>query len=422
MLSGAGLSLPPLPGTDGPVIIAPPAPVVVAGLSVMIPKNVPNGMPVTAVIRAVDAAGVPVFSYSGSATLTSSDATATLPATVSIVNGRAVIPVTFRTAGPQTLTAADSGDPTRTATAATTVAAPLVATRLVVMLPAQVRAGVPTNVSVVAVDATGRPVPTFNGSAAVTSSDAAASLPMVEVLFKNGRGTFQVAFATTGKQSVTVASLADSKVVGTGSTNVAAPQTLASFLVMVPPRVLTGVPVNVAIIAMDAEKRPINGYAGAATLTSSDAAATLPATVTFRAGRAIARVTFGTSGSQSLSVRGGVAGDIVGSVTATVVEAPVATRFAVLLPKAVPASVPVRVTLMAVDAQGRPIANFNGTATLTSSDPGAQMPSSVTFVNGRAVARVTFTTLGAQTLTATSESLVGSGTTQVGQVTIPPVG
>jgi len=422
MLSGTSIGVLPPPPTDGTVVVAPPVVgVAVAGLRLMLPGSVPNGVPTMAMISAVDAAGLPVFTSTGTVTLASSDASATLPSSVKLVNGRAMVPVTFRTAGAQTLTATDAADPTRVATASTIVSAPVTATRVLVLIPAQTRAGVPTTVTAVAVDAAGRPVPSFSGTATVASSDQAASLPLVEVPFRNGRATFQVSFATSGSQTVTVTSLADAKVTGTASTIVAPQPVLASFLVMAPPRAVAGTPVSVAIIAMDADKRPIAGYTGSVTLTSSDAGATLPATVTFVGGRAVARVTFATAGAQTITARGGVAGDVVGTASTTVVAAPVVTRFAVVMPKAVPAGVPVLATIVAVDAQGRPVMNFSGTATLASSDTAARLPSTVTFVNGRAVARLVFTTLGEQTLTATSGSLVGSGKTQVGQVTIQPV-
>jgi hypothetical protein len=420
MLSGIGITLVPPPLADG-VVISPPTTAVASlqvSLQVRMPSSAPNGLPVAAVISAVDAAGRPLFSASGLVTVTSSDAAATFPATVQLRNGRALVPVTFRTAGPQTLTVTDALVADRTATASTTVAPPVVATKLLVMMPPQVRAGMPTTVTALAVDAAGRPARTFSGTATVTSSDAAASLPMVEVLFKNGRATFPVSFATVGKQTVTVTSLSDSQVAGIGSTNVAAPQALSSFLVMVPPRIVTGTPVNVAIIALDAAKRPISGYTGTATLASSDTAATLPTTVTFTSGRAIARVTFASPGSQTLTVSGGVAGDIVGAAAVTVVAAPVVTRLAVMLPRAVPVGMPVLVTIVALDDAGRPLVNANGSVTLASSDSAAKFPASVTFVNGRAMLRVVFGTLGAQTLTATSGSISGTSTTQVGEVTI----
>jgi hypothetical protein len=296
------------------------------------------------------------------------------------------------------------------------VVLPVVRETLRILMPPQVRAGVPINVTAVAVDAAGKQLRSFNGSATVTSSDPAADLPMIEVTFRNGRASFQVRLETAGQQSVTVRSLSETPVSGTASTRVAAQPTVASFLVGLPRRVVAGTPVNVGIVALDAARRPIPGYSGTATL---------PESVTFINGRASARVTFATAGSQSLSVRGGAAGDITGTVTTTVTAAPVVTRFAVMLPRAVPVGVPVTVTLLALDAQGRPVPSHGGTATLTSTDAAATLPATVTFVNGRATARVVFATLGQQTLSASQQTpsapsgaIVGSGTTEVGEVTI----
>lgn len=305
------------------------------------------------------------------------------------------------------------------------VVLPVARETLRILMPPQVRAGVPINVTAVAVDAAGKQLRSFNGSATVASSDPAANLPMIEVMFRNGRASFQVSLATAGQQSVTVTSLGETPVSGTASTRVAAQPTVTSFLIAMPPRVVTGTPVNVGIVALDAARRPVPGYSGTVTLSSNDSAATLPESVTFLNGRASARVTFATAGSQSLSVRGGAAGEITGTVTTTVTAAPVVTRFAVMLPRAIPVGVPFTVTLLALDAQGRSVPSHGGTATLTSTDAAATLPATVTFVNGRATARVVFATLGQQTLSASQQtpsapsgSIVGSGTTQVGEVTI----
>ena len=315
----------------------------------------------------------------------------------------------------------DAVDASPFAIASTTVIQPVAAARLRLAMPAQVRAGVPTPMTAVALDAAGRPVPSFNGSATVSSSDGAASLPLIEVSFRNGRASFAVTFATAGPQTVTVTSLADAAMTTTASTSVAAPPTLGSFLVLMPRRIDAGRPVNVTIVAVDAGLRPIPRFSGIATLTSSDAAASLPATVNFVNGRALARVTFATPGSQSLTVRGGAAGDIVATAATEVVATPVATAFAFRLPKAVAVGVPVNVTIVAVDAQGRPVPSFSGTATLASSDTAATLPSAVRFVAGRAVVRVTFGRLGEQSLTVTSDPSSGGGIsgtakTQVGEL------
>jgi hypothetical protein len=310
-------------------------------------------------------------------------------------------------------------------TVSTPVMPPVVRETLRILMPPQVRAGVPINVTAVAVDASGKQLRSFNGSATVTSSDPAANLPLIEVMFRNGRASFQVSLATAGQQSVTVTSLSDTPVSGTASTRVAAQPTAASFLVTLPSRVVAGASVNAGIIALDAARRPVFGYSGTATLSGSDPAATLPESVTFVNGRATARVTFATAGVQSLSVRGGAAGEIAGTVTTTVTAAPVAARFAVTLPRAVPVGVPITVTLLALDAEGKPVRSHGGTATLTSTDAAATLPTTVTFVNGRATVRVVFATLGQQTLSASQQmpsapsgAIVGSGTTEVGEVTI----
>lgn len=315
----------------------------------------------------------------------------------------------------------DAVDASPFAIASTTVIQPVAAARLRLTMPTQVRAGAPTSMTVVALDAVGRLVPSFNGSATVSSSDGAASLPLIEVSFKNGRASFAVTFATAGPQTVTVTSLADAALTATASTSVTAPPTRGSFLVLMPRRVDVGRPVNVTIVAVDAALRPIPRFSGAAMLTSSDVAATLPASVNFVNGRAVARVTFSTPGSQSLTVRGGAAGDIVATAATEVVATPVATAFAFRLPKAVAVGVPVNVSIVAVDAQGRPVPSFSGTATLASSDTAATLPSAVRFVGGRAFVRVTFATLGEQSLTVTSGPSSGGGIsgtakTQVGEV------
>ena len=298
---------------------------------------------------------------------------------------------------------------------------PVAVARLRLTIPPQVRAGTPTLMTAVAVDAAGRPVPTFTGSATVSSSDGAARLPLIEVIFRNGRASFAVTFATAGRQTVTLTSLADPAITATASTSVTASPTLAAFLVAMPRRVDAGKPLSVSIVAVDAANRPIPGFTGTASLASSDSAATLPASVNFVNGRATARVTLATPGSQSVTVRGGLTGDIVATAVTQVVATPVAVAFTVTLPKAAAVGLPVIATIVAVDAQGRPVPTFSGTATLSSSDSAATLPPSVRFLGGRATVRVTFGTLGEQTLAATSGPSVGgsiSGTakTQVAEV------
>ncbi len=320
-----------------------------------------------------------------------------------------------------TATTAITATTATTATTAITANAPAVAVGLRLTIAPQARAGVPTPVTAFAIDAAGRPVRAFTGSVAVSSSDTAANLPLIPISFKNGRASFSVTFATGGTQSVKVTSLADSAMTATASTSVAGRPMPSSFVVNVPRQVDAGATVNLSITAVDAAKRPIQSFNGTATLTSSDTAATLPASVSFVNGRAAVRVTFSTPGSQTITVRGGAAGNISATATTEVIAAPMVAGFSVMLPKAAAIGVSVPVTIVAVDFQGRPMPRYTGTATLASSDSAAKLPSSVSFIGGRAATRVTFGTLGEQTLTVTSDPALGGGIsgtakTEVGEV------
>ncbi len=181
------------------------------------------------------------------------------------------------------------------------IISPIAATGLRLIVPPQARAGVPTLVTAIATDAAGRAVPSFSGSATVTSSDSAASLPLVPVQFRNGRASFAVTFATAGAQTVTVTTLTDVPMTATASTTVAAAPTVKSFLVSMPRRVAVGTQALVTLVAVDARGRPVPSFSGTATLSSSDSAAKLPSSVKFASGRAVVRVTFGTLGEQTLT-------------------------------------------------------------------------------------------------------------------------
>ena len=97
----------------------PPGPA--ATYSVTLPATSAAGTAVTADIQAFDSMEQVAIGYSGTANLSTSDAQATIPATVSFASGVASASVTFGTVGPQTLTAADATDATITGEGGTVV-------------------------------------------------------------------------------------------------------------------------------------------------------------------------------------------------------------------------------------------------------------------------------------------------------------
>jgi hypothetical protein len=275
MLSGIGVIVtPPMstgpiiaPVTKGPVLIAPPPSAVTGGIVAMPSASVTTGPVSPVMIAPPSATGA----------------------------GSAVDP-------PVTL--------------------PVIRDSLRIAMPAQARVGAPITVTVAAVDAAGRPLTSLNGSATVFSSDPAAELPLIPVTFRNGRASFQVTFATAGKQSVTVRSLDNATLSATARTEVTAAQVATRFSITLPWAVPDGEPVKVTIMAVDATGRAMPSHRGTATLTSTDPAATFPTTVTFVNGRATVSVTFATAGKQTLSVSqqspSAPNGLIVGSVTTQV--------------------------------------------------------------------------------------------------------
>ncbi|MCY2987767.1 MAG: dockerin type I domain-containing protein, partial [Planctomycetota bacterium] len=173
----------------------------------------------------------------------------------------------------------------------------------------------------------------------------------------------------------------------------------AQLKVSLPTTVQSGQPVMVQLVALNAENHLVDSYSGTANLTSSDATATLPASVTFEHGRASIQVTFATEGSQTLTVTDANDATLTGQATTNVLAPAVATQLAVLLPENVPSGVAVTVQLVALDAQRHLVSNYSGAVSVASSDATVTLPASVTFEQGRASFVVTFATAGSQTLT-----------------------
>ena len=220
---------------------------VASQFAVSLPQNVPNGLPVTVLVRAEDAQGDFASSYSGTASLTSSDSAATFPTTVTFHHGFATLQVTFATAGSQSLTLTDSSSTQSiTGTASTTVATPDVATQYAITLPTAVPNGSAVRVFVEALDAQGHVVQNYSGTANVTSTDTAAKLP-ASVTFQHGFASFTATFATSGPQSLTLTDSKTSTLTSTVNTTVSAPDVATQYAITLPSAVANDAPVTVRV-------------------------------------------------------------------------------------------------------------------------------------------------------------------------------
>jgi MYXO-CTERM domain-containing protein len=284
-------------------------------------------------ITAKDAYGNTATSYNGTVAITSSDPIAILPVNPSFTSGVASgVSITFKTAGTRTVTATDTVNSSIKGTASTTVLSGAAANYVLSGLAASVNAGTGTTFNITAKDAFGNTATGYNGSAAITSSDAAAVLPG-NPTFTNGVASgVTITFKTAGTRTVTATDTVTPNIEGTGSTTVIAGAAASYVLSGLAASVNAGTGTTFNITARDAFGNTATGYLGTAHFTSSDPLASLPPDVTFVAGvTAQLTATFGTAGDQTLTATDVAKGSVTGSAKTHVT--PVAPSAAVTAPK-----------------------------------------------------------------------------------------
>jgi hypothetical protein len=286
---------------------------------------------------------------------------------------------------------------------------PAVATQLAVFVERDASIGAESRVTVVALDADGRPVKDYTGTVHLTSTDAAATLPadFTFTAADRGRHTFAVTFGTDGAQTVTATDTADATVTGDATVTVDPAAVATHFFVSIERNANAGSPAHVVVAAVDADNQLVRNYTGTVHFTSTDGAATLPADYTFTAadrGVKVFTITPSTAGSLTLTATDTGDSTVTGDATVTVNEAQVATHFALLVRPVTSTTDQALVLVVALDANNRPVANYTGTVHFTSSDSTAVLPKDYTFTSadrGVKAFTVSFATTGRQTLTIT---------------------
>jgi len=292
-----------------------------------------GGVQTTIQLYALDNYGRVVRNYTGTATLSCTDLTATLPspASVSFHNGQASFQVTFNNSAAEqpTITATDSNNANLTISKQLNVTVPDVASSYSTSYRSTVQSGVQTTVQVYALDSSGYVVRNYNatvtlGQSSLGMADPNATIPAT-VVFHNGQASFKATLVKAGAQTIT---FADSKA-GLStliSMTVAPPVAASSYSVNLRSRVQSGVPVTLQVLALDATGHLVPGYTGTATIVSSDGAkivsttgATISPTtpVTFQNGIATVTITFTTVGFPTITVTDTTAGETVLPATAT---------------------------------------------------------------------------------------------------------
>jgi hypothetical protein len=299
-----------------------------------------------------------------------------------------------------------------------------VSTQFAVFVARDASVGAETRVTVVALDAGGRPAKDYTGTVHLTSTDGSATLPddFTFTASDHGRHTFTVTFGTDGSQTVTATDTADSTSTGDATVTVDPAAVATHFFVSIERNTNAGSPARVVVAALDADNQPVRNYTGTVHFTSTDSAATLPADDTFTAAdRGVMVLTFTPSAAGSLTLTATDTADstITGDATVTVNQAQVATHFALLVRPSASTADPSIVLVVALDANNRPVANYTGTVHFTSSDATSVLPEDYTFTatdRGVKAFTVSFATTGRQTLTltdTTTAELTGSATVNV---------
>ena len=267
------------------------------------------GAATSTTVTAQDTFGNTVASYTGTVALTSSDGQAALPPPFTFGAadaGQHAFPVTFKTAGAQTVTAADAGH-SLSGNGAFSVAPAAASACAVSGLPASAAAGAQLGLRVTVQDAFGNVATGYTGTMALSSSDPAAllSAPATFTPTDAGSRVFSAQLRTAGPQTA-IATDGVSSIVCQGLVNVVPGAAVLAVTFPAGPDAWAGSSVTANVAAKDGLGNPITNFAGTLAFTASDAAAApspLP-NVTLNGtegGTTTVPITFNTVGTQSLT-------------------------------------------------------------------------------------------------------------------------
>ncbi len=269
--------------------------------------------------------------YRGTVHFSSNDSQATVPLDYSFTAADGgshtfANDVTLRTAGSDTVTARDTAN--GLAITAAVLVSPAAASWLDVSAPGSSIAGTPFDLTVTARDPFGNVAAGYQGTVALSSSDAGALLPdpYTFSLSDGGVHVFSgVILVTAGMQFITATDISAGSITGSAMVGIIA-AAADHFEVDIPATVPAGTPFDVTVIALDPYGNVDTQYTGTVTFASSDPdpQVVLPADYTFTAADAGMVVfpqaaTLITLGDQTVTATDTNTG-ITGSATVTVVD------------------------------------------------------------------------------------------------------
>jgi len=353
-----------------------------------------------------DTFGNTVTDYQGTVGFSSTDSRVVLPSAYTFTEqdmGTRSFSATFKTAGMQTLTVADTARAGVIASAPFMVkAGPAHAMRLS-NLPAESESDTEVSFQVSFVDAFGNAAQEYTTVLSVQHSDETAPVvPAVTLVEANqGLATVRLTFFKAGVQTITVQDTQKASVNASAELRVRPGTAVAYALSPLPDAARVGEPLALTLTALDARGNRAQAYSGTARISTTDTAMKPLANVVFSQGVAHVSVAFRTPGNQTVTATE-VGGTLTKTSNAVKVTSAEATR--IVLSGAGPATAGGSATFTATvqDAFGHTVTDYQGTVSFSSTDPSVVLPAAYTFTEqdmGTRSFSATFKTAGAQTLT-----------------------
>jgi len=387
------VTTPALTATLGTFTVSPTTNFVVSA-----PSTATAGSAFNFTVTAKNSLGNTPAYYTGTVHFTSDDPNAILPADATLTNGTGTFSATLKTATHVTIRARDTIRTAITGTAAVDVAA-IAATHLTIASPSSINSGAAFYVTVTAKDQYENVAKGYTGTLHFTSTDGQATLP-ADFTLTNGTKQVSVKLKTGGSQTVTATDTSNGAL--TVTTNSITVGVIASKLVVSAPSAATaGDALTVTVTAMDASGNTATAYTGTVHLTSTDAQALLPADATLTNGVGTFSVTLKTAASQTITATDTTTASIKGAKSGIVVSAAAASQLLISAPATATHNVAIYPVLTVKDAYGNLAKGYTGTLQITSTDPLAVYPATLTLTNGTKPLSIRFKTLGNQTFTAT---------------------
>jgi subtilisin-like proprotein convertase family protein len=297
--------------------------------------------------------------------------------------------------------------------------------RLVVtQAPATATAGVPVQVTIQARDTNDLLLKGVNGTLTLSPAPGTGTFTPTTATLVDGTVTFTVTYQTAGSETINVSFSSPPSINGTSWTTTVSAGA-ATQIVINPPSATLTAPANQSftVTAQDQFGNTAD-YNQTVAITSTGAAATLPASVNLVHGTATFNGTFNTSGNVQITATGsdpsnppsgtlsGTANIIIRPGNATHIGATITAG-----PYAIGDT--ATVTVKALDSQGNVATNLDGTTLIVGVNPAgsaivAGQPSLV-FNNGVVTYTIKFTASGTYTITNTAQ---GPLTANIGPLTV----